>query len=284
MRADDDVTGRVPTLSVWAIGATIAVLAIVAPAPPAGAASVSACTARTGVTVIVDLSHFHLDIERGCAPGHPENALDALQSAGFATAGTAQYGDAFLCRIDELPSSAHESCTSTPPAASSWSFYWARPTDTDWTYAPVGVTSYQPPAGSLIGFAFGDDAEPAIRPSAVISAPTTPSSAAAPAPIVGSAAVPVTTPPGRPSTTVGASHPSASTTTAAATTRISTPTAAPRAASSPGSTPRLVERTAAGVGHDSAGSPRSAVLAVAVVALLSAGGWLTIRARRRRPA
>ncbi len=281
------MTMRVPTLAVWAIGATIAILAIlaiVAPAPPAGAASVSACTARTGVTVIVDFTHFHLNIERGCAPGHPANALDALQSAGFATAGTAQYGDAFLCRIDQLPSSAHESCANTPPATSSWSFYWARPTATDWTYAALGVTSYQPPAGTLIGFAFGDDTEPGIRPSAVISASTTPTSTVAPAPTVGSAAVAVTTAPVRPSTTVVVSRPSASTTTAAATTSISTPAAATRAGSLPGGTPRLVERTAAGVGHDSPGSPRSAVLALAVVAILGVGGWGTIRARRRRPA
>ncbi|MGO9872462.1 MAG: hypothetical protein ACLPVY_01575, partial [Acidimicrobiia bacterium] len=258
--------------------------AIVAPSPPVGAASVSACTARTGVTVIVDFTHFRLDIERGCAPGHPANALDALEAAGFATAGTAQYGDAFLCRIDDLPSSAHQSCAQTPPATSSWSFYWARPTDTDWTYATAGVTGYQPPAGSLIGFAFGDDAEPGIRPTAVISAPTTSTSPAAPAPTAESAAVSVTTPPGRSSTTVVASHPSASTTTAAAPTRISTATGASGAASLPRGTPRLVERTASAVGHDSPGSPRSAVLALAVVAALSVGGWLTIRARRRRPA
>ena len=122
------MTMRRRTFVVPAIGAAIAAAAIVAStivasAPPLGAVPGSACTARSGVTVIVDFTAFHLDIERGCAPGHPASALAALRSAGFSTAGTAQYGDAFVCRIDDLPSTAKEACTRTPPATASWSFY-----------------------------------------------------------------------------------------------------------------------------------------------------------------
>src|SRR5262249_14774978 len=132
------------------IGAAIACCAFAAPIAPARAAPASACSARSGVTVIVDFTAFGGSIERGCDPGQPRTALAALQAAGFATAGTSQYGDAFVCRIDGRPSPKHEACTATPPASSSWSFYHARPDDRAWTYSTAGVLSYRPPAGSLI--------------------------------------------------------------------------------------------------------------------------------------
>ena len=91
------------------IGAAIAIsgmIAVGAPAVGVAAGASSACSATAGVTVIVDFTHFSGGkIERGCAAGHPANAL-ALHAAGFTTAGTAQYGDAFLCRIDGLPTPA----------------------------------------------------------------------------------------------------------------------------------------------------------------------------------
>jgi hypothetical protein len=260
-----------------AIGAAIAAVAIVASAPPVGAVSASACTARSGVTVIVDFAAFHFGIERGCAPGHPSSALAALQSAGFATAGTSQYGDAFVCRIDDRPSSANESCTKTPPATASWSFYWARPTDNDWTYSTTGVTSYQPPSGSLVGFAFGHFATPAIGPAAVLGAPTVTLTTAVHQPAV----APVTPATATPRTTTSATSPSTATTAKAA---HSTAPARTPAGSSTTATVHVVERTAADVTHHPAGSPRAALVAVAVVAAVSVGGWVTVRARRRRPA
>lgn len=277
------MTMRRRTFVVPAIGAAIAAVAIAASAPPVGAASPTACTARSGVTVIVDFAAFHLDIERGCAPGHPSSALAALQSAGFATAGTAQYGDAFVCRIDGLPSSAKESCTHTPPATASWSFYWARPTDTDWTYSTTGVTSYHPPSGSLVGFAFGNSATPRIGPAAVLDAPTITSTTAAHTSTVPPfAPVPATT---GPHTTTSATSPTPSaTTTTTAKAAQSTAPQQTSAGSSTTGTLRIVERTAADATHHSSGSPRPALLAVAVLAAVSVAGWVTIRARRRRPA
>src|ERR1700722_10199816 len=102
-----------------AIGAAIAILAVAAPAARVGAASASACTAQSGVTVIVDFTHFGHGIEQGCAPGSPNTALAAMHAAGFSTAGTTEYGDAFVCRIDDLPSPKSQACASTPPAMAS---------------------------------------------------------------------------------------------------------------------------------------------------------------------
>jgi hypothetical protein len=271
-------------LGVPAIGATIAMLAIVAPAPRAGAAPQSACTASSGVTVIVDFSHFHSAIQRGCAPGHPTSALAALHAAGFDTAGTAQYGDAFLCRINGFPTSARESCARTPPASSSWSFYWAHPTDPTWTYSTTGVAGYEPPAGSLVAFAFGNSAKPGIAPSAVLVGSTTTTTSAART-TVAPVAVPVRPPTAPPPTvTAATSQPPvpapASVRRIPPTTRLPTP-ATTRASAS--TMPPVDERAAAPRAPGSgSGSPFPAALTVGLVVLVGAGGLLTIRARRRR--
>src|SRR6476469_6447540 len=120
-------------------GVAIAILAIVASAVvtiAAGAAPQSACTTTSGVTVIVDFTHFSGGrIERGCAPGRPANGLVALHDAGFATAGTVQYGDAFVCRIDGLPTPKQDACAVTPSPSAFWAYWNAKPSDSAWTYS-----------------------------------------------------------------------------------------------------------------------------------------------------
>ena len=164
-------------LCVVALGAAIAIIAVAAPGAFAGAggprAATSRCTATSGVTVIVDFTHFGGRIERGCAPGHPADALIALHEAGFDTAGTTQYGDAFVCRIDALPTPKQDACTVTPPASAFWAFWNARPSDAGWTFTPVGVLDYQPAAGSIEAFAFGSRVQPSIPPSAAVPSTTT---------------------------------------------------------------------------------------------------------------
>jgi hypothetical protein len=265
-----------------AIGATIAILAVVAPAPRLDAAP--ACTATSGVTVIVDFTHFGRPVERGCAPGHPATALAALQSAGFTTAGTANYGDAFLCRIDGLPLPKAEACTVTPPATSSWSFYFARAADSDWIYSTAGVSSYQPHAGTIIAFAFGNHTKPGVRPSGVIVAGTTtttstmpiPPSSVAPASPPASAQATV-----KPVTSTSATLPSSTTSPPPGPTA---PTTGPVPASTSTTAPLVVDRKLTGSAHPGSGSAIPALVTVALVAVLGAGAAVMIRARRRRAA
>jgi hypothetical protein len=268
------------------MGVTIAIIAIVTPAARAGAASTTACTTTSGVTVLVDFSHFHRPISRGCAPGRPASALAAIQAAGFVTAGTTQYGDAFVCRIENLPSPQAEACTQTPPAKSSWSFYNARATDTSWTYTPVGVLGYTPPPGTIIAFAFGDMAKPGVAPSAAIrvqgastpttTAPptTTPRTAAPTVPIVAPAAA--TTMP-----TIAAAPSTAARTEPTSTTTPATSTSiAPSSAQ--GASARIVDRPP--ITHvtvtPKSGSPVGALLALAIVVVLGVVTAFTVRSRR----
>ena len=278
---------RVRMLPMWAVGAAIATFAIAAPALRAESAPASACTATAGVTVIIDFSYFHHDIERGCAPGHPASALAALHAAGFQTAGTAQYGDAFVCRIDGLPSPAKESCAQTPPANSSWSFYTARPTDAEWTYATTAVTLVRPAAGTLVAFAFGSYAKPAIRPSAGIATPTT------------TIAPPTTTNPTPPETVsaqsssttiaptpgVTSSRPSAAPTSTSATPPTTSSTAVTPNVTTSTRAPLVVnEQAGRAAPHNDSGSPVPVALTVGLVAVLGLGAGLIIAARRRSSA
>ncbi len=156
-------------------GAAAAIIAVAVPVLGARAsdASLAGCTSSTGVVVIVDFSHWGGSVERGCASGAPATGLDALHDAGFTSAGTAQYGNAFVCRIDSHPSTAEQTCASTPPANAYWAYYHARWTDTGWTYYAVGATSTHPAPGTIDAWAFGARVLPSVNPPAAVATVTT---------------------------------------------------------------------------------------------------------------
>ena len=86
-----------------------------------------------------------------CAPGAPATGVAALQQAGFTPAGTTQYGLAFVCRINSLPSTAQQACVTTPPVNAYWAYYHANKGATTWTYSTPGRSSYKPAAGQHRG-------------------------------------------------------------------------------------------------------------------------------------
>jgi hypothetical protein len=285
------------------IGAVIAILAVAAPAMPAiaSAAPSSGCSATTGVTVIVDFTYFPGGrVERGCAPGLPANGLIALHDAGFTSAGTEQYGDAFVCRIDGLPSPQQDACAVTPSPNAYWAFWNARPSDTQWTYASVGVLDFHPRAGSIEAFAFGKNAEPSISPSAAIPPPPTSTTTTVAPPTTRPPPVTAATSPTGPTPTTAPVIPLEPTTTPAPATPTSTakskPKSTPRSSTSTSpttrtprstsSTVRIVDRSAAGpvARHDSSGSPLGVILAIVIVAGLGGGAFAFTRARRHQPA
>lgn len=122
------------------------------------------CEPDTGVTVIVDRNGRLGDgkIDVGCALGEQESGLAALHNAGFATVGVGG-GDAFVCRIDGLPTPAEESCAQTPGADRYWS-YWRGFPGGRWGYSGFGATSplSRAPVNSVEGWGFGRS--PRIEP------------------------------------------------------------------------------------------------------------------------
>jgi hypothetical protein len=125
------------------------------------------CPGTTGVTVAVDLTAFGGGVKVRCAPGTPTTGIAALQQAGFTVAGTAQYGLAFVCRINNKPSPTAQACTSTPPTTAYWAYYHANAGATSWTYSTVSAATYKPLQGSIEGWAFGASAKPSKTPAQI---------------------------------------------------------------------------------------------------------------------
>ena len=177
--------------AVGSLGLAVAVPVLTAPLP-AGADPVADCSTTVGVVVAVDLSPWGGAVERGC-DATPSTALAALQ-ADFSVDGTAQYGDAFVCRIDGDPTVDQTPCTSTPPASASWSFWYADAGSASWTYATEGASTFRPQAGSAEAWTFGAAGTvPGFAPAAVRATNTSPAAGGGPG------ATTTTAPPSSPS-------------------------------------------------------------------------------------
>lgn len=135
--------------------------------PPANAA---ACDGTAGVTVVVDFTALGGDVQVRCVRGDPGNGLAALTGAGFSyTFASRQPG--FVCRIDGQPTADKDECVNTSPADASWG-YWHAARGGRWQYSNEGAGTYDPPPGSVEGWAFGAKDEPRSAPPATAPSPT----------------------------------------------------------------------------------------------------------------
>lgn len=125
------------------------------------------CQGGSGVTVVVNFKAFHGKIMIRCAPGHPDNGIQALRQAGYTVKGTKQTGLAFVCRINRKPSPKRQKCIKIPPANAYWAYYHAKKGAKKWTYSSSGPLSYHPPQGSIEAWAWGDSRKPGISPQEV---------------------------------------------------------------------------------------------------------------------
>lgn len=122
------------------------------------------------VTVVVDFGVLDQPSIKACAAAGA--ATDALAAAKIATVGTADYGDAVVCRVNNEPAPDEtvtipgqapftESCNTLNSVA-----YWAlwvksSPTAT-WEYAQEGVATLQLTSGESVGLVYtpGSDSTP----------------------------------------------------------------------------------------------------------------------------
>ncbi|HZI97717.1 MAG TPA: hypothetical protein VFD41_09355, partial [Actinomycetales bacterium] len=119
----------------------------------AAPARAAACQGDEGVTVVVDFGSLGGTSVR-CAAGDPGSGVGALEMAGFVVTGTQQYGKAFVCRIDGLPTDETEPCGRTPSGQQYWSYSYAEPGGS-WTYSGSGASNRDPVPGSVEGWKFG---------------------------------------------------------------------------------------------------------------------------------
>ena len=120
------------------------------------------------MTVAVDLTAFGGGVKVRCAPGTPATGVAALQQAGFTVAGTAQYGLAFICRINDKPTPAAQPCTvDTADDRVLGVLPRATPARPRGRTAPSGASTYKPLQGSIEGWAFGATAKPSKTPTQI---------------------------------------------------------------------------------------------------------------------
>ena len=119
-------------------------------------AEAAPCGSRAGVTIVVEYG-VPVGTSVGCATGDPTTGLEALKSSGHRyTFVPRQPG--FLCTIDASP----DPCNNGP-ANAYWSYWHAQPGGS-WSYGSIGAGSYDPPSGSVEGWAFGSGKPPRSRP------------------------------------------------------------------------------------------------------------------------
>lgn len=117
----------------------------------AAPAYAEACSSDSGVTVVVDFHELGGGIEQGCVADQG-TADDLFVAAGHTLQSV--NGQAFVCRVDGLPTQEQESCARTPPEDAYWGLWWSDGESGSWTYATLGAYSLDVPDGGAVAFSW----------------------------------------------------------------------------------------------------------------------------------
>jgi hypothetical protein len=257
--------------------ALVAALLSIGVAPGAEASVLPGyCPDAGGITVIVDFQELGGASIVRCAPGDQSTGLAALKNAGIPIAGTARWGESYICRVDGKPGPDTEPCITTPPASAHWS-YWYATDGGSWKISEAGVTARKPPAGSFEGWSFSlnKSSDPPPR-----LAPRRPAPAAPPPPAA---------PPAPRKPQPGNNPPPATppvTTSASPTETVPPASSAPVSSAVPVSSTGGVSWTGEveqAAAQGSSGPSAGLLIGVAIIVLL-AGGAAGITVRRKRAA
>lgn len=303
---------RYPHFTIWKWMVRVATAVVVVVVVLSGFSGVSSaaplpvgrCGTTSGVIVAVDMSRFGGPVLRSCGTT-PTTGYALLNQGGWHTSGTRHDGPGFICRIGyasfhggaQYPTASHEACNLTPPTSAYWSYWHANPGQHTWSYSQLGAMSYHPKPGSVDLWVFGatntegtnGSGVPTISPDSVrnaaggapTSTPTRPAptqpAPIKPAPIhTGTPAADPTARPGLTTALTPAPTPASTT----ASTLNSTPAGAAAASSAQ---PSIMDAPpVAAAAHASHGSATPAIVALAIVLLLAAGGIAAVLRRPRR--
>lgn len=92
------------------------------------------------------------------------NALDFIRQSGYTTEGTIKYGDAVLCRLNNLPSNKEESCSEMPPENAYWAVIIKKKQTlllprNEWGWAEKAINETYLSAGDSIGLVFSTNGD-----------------------------------------------------------------------------------------------------------------------------
>ncbi len=116
-----------------------------------------ACT-KQGTTLIVDFGkESNLAPIQKCVVANELSGWQFLQHAGLQVAGTSEYPNSFVCRINDWPSQKVEDCAGTPGlVGGSWVYFYSKPGSSGWLRSPVGAATRKPLCGEVEGWLFVD--------------------------------------------------------------------------------------------------------------------------------
>ncbi len=277
-------------LGAWSLGG-----AGTAAAVEQGRGSAGFCPDATGVTVVVDFQDLGGTTIVRCAPGAQSTGLAALKNAGFQIAGTARWGESFVCRIEGKPGADAEKCVNTPPANAYWGYFHAS-NGGGWKYSDFGVTNRKPPPGSFEGWSFAKDEAagaipaPRIAPARPVAAPPPaprppapnqpPAQPPNPAPAPGQAPA-VTTRPGAAPPQQAPSVPAPPPVVPSSAPASSAPGGSTRASAVSGSADGVAWTGGEPPAAERGGVPVGTLVAGGVVLVLAAGAGFVVRGRNR---
>lgn len=110
------------------------------------------CSAADDVTVIIDYKDLGSETQVLCAEGAGgKSAFEVLGAAGVELQGTADYGDAVVCRVNGLPDEQTETCETFSATA-----YWAISISEQdkWLLAEMGVQDQVVAGGTFLGLSY----------------------------------------------------------------------------------------------------------------------------------
>lgn len=119
-----------------------------------------------GVEVVLNYSKLAPKTRQCIAiDGNGETAKNILASAGIAIEGTRSYGDAVVCRVNEVPSDSEpleiegeeaylETCEDMPAAFAYWGLWVKEDQNSEWAYAMEGIGTLPMKKGQSLGLAF----------------------------------------------------------------------------------------------------------------------------------
>jgi hypothetical protein len=270
---------------------------------------IGSCTTTSGVVIVVDFSAWGGAVNRQCYPNITASttAYSAMNTEGFTTQGDNHDGDAFVCRINDLPSPAQDPCDATPPASAYWAFWIANSGQANWSVSQAGAMSLAPKPGSTELWKFGSSVSgsdqsntPSFPPSAVAATDPVPPTTAPPAvttvPPHGSAGSGATSDTNATGSGAGATGKSAAGIHTTIPLKSSGTTGAPAAAGkttpaqragvaathSPASALHIVDAApASSQTHHTSGSPVALLIGGVVVLALASGALMVVLRRRR---
>jgi hypothetical protein len=121
------------------------------------------------VSIYVDYGSLNSSapIERCVITAGEANALALLDIARISIEGTQKYGNAVVCRVNELPDASVESCEEMPPAEAYWAVYvkeyepFPIPFNTagEWGWAQVGINEVHLHNGESLALVFIENGE-----------------------------------------------------------------------------------------------------------------------------